>query len=335
MGAIGLSIGFVPVVLFLAVLMFMDSYKLVRRGAVLRSIGLGCLAALTALLANRLLLDVLHVPAPWVRRALAPIVEETLKALYLVRLIRSERVGFMVDAGIHGFALGTGFALVENVYYAWALGVFQPVLWLIRGVGTAVMHGGTTAIVGVVSKGIADRRQTRALVDFVPGLAIAAAVHALFNQLSNQPLIATAVLLVLMPLLLLWVYERSERATREWLGVGLDSDVEVLELISSGEIRDTRIGRYLESLKQRFPGPVVADLLCLLQVHLELAVRSKGVLIARAAGLEIPMDDDVRANFEELEFLERSVGPTGKMAILPFLRTSSRDLWQLHMLQRQ
>ncbi len=75
-------------------------------------------------------------------------------------LIRQEKVGFMVDAGIHGFALGTGFALIENFYYALSLGSADPLVWLVRGLGTAVMHGSVTAIVGIVSKDPTDRHES-------------------------------------------------------------------------------------------------------------------------------------------------------------------------------
>ena len=34
----------------------------------------------------------------------------------------------------------------------------------------------------------------------------------------------------------------------------------------------------------------------------------------------------------EMHYLERSIGKTGRMAILPLRRTSGRDLWQLHVL---
>src|SRR5262249_39238081 len=136
------------------------------------------------------------------------------------------------------------------------------------------------------------------------------------------------------PLLLVAVYERSEVATRAWLGVGLDSDVERLELILSGEEKHSHIGEYLESLRHRFEGPILADMLCLVRIHLELAIRAKGTLIARAAGLDLPIDEDVRARLEELRYLERSIGPTGRLAMLPLLHTRTRDLWQVYVLDR-
>jgi hypothetical protein len=136
-----------------------------------------------------------------------------------------------------------------------------------------------------------------------------------------------------MPLLVGIVFGRSDKATRDWLGVGLDTDVELLDIIESGRIADTPVGAYLSSL-HRFPGPVVADMLCLLRIHLELSLRAKGVLIARAAGVEVPVDEQVRENFREMKFLERSIGKTGRLAMLPIMRTKTRDLWQLHILEK-
>jgi len=74
-------------------------------------------------------------------------------------------------------------------------------------------------------------------------------------------------------------------------------------------------------------------MLCLLQIHVELSARAKGLLITRAAGIDLPSDENVRANLDEMRFLERSIGPTGLIAIQPCLRTSSRDLWHLYVLQ--
>lgn len=327
-----LLVGFLPVLLFLGALILMDSYKLVSRRAVLQAIGIGCLAAAAALLANRLALTGLRLDPLILRRYAAPLVEEILKALYVVLLIRAHRVGFMVDAGIQGFAVGTGFALVENVYYAGTLGSFHPLLWIVRGLGTAIMHGSTTAMVAILAKDLTDRHGSQALHWFLPGLLLGVGLHSFFNHLLLNPLLTTALLLLTMPLLLLAVFERSEKATRHWLGSNLDSDVELLELLLSERMADSRVGRYLDSLRAHLPGPVVADLLCLLRIHLELSLSAKGILLARSAGIRIPADAHVRANFEELRFLERSVGPTGRLALQPFMRISSRELWQLYML---
>ena len=129
------------------------------------------------------------------------------------------------------------------------------------------------------------------------------------------------------------VFDRSRKATREWLSAGFTSDLDFLSTILAGDVAATRAGEYLRSLTSRFPGPVVADMLCLIRINLELSLRGKGVLVAREAGLDLPVGADVRANLEELKYLEKAVGPTGLLAIGPLLKSSRRDLWHLYMLE--
>src|SRR5271155_3584740 len=76
-------------------------------------------------------------------RFVSPWIEESLKAAVLVFLIRTRRVGLPIDAAIAGFAIGTGFALVENLYYLGSRPETALGVQVIRGFGTAIMHGGT------------------------------------------------------------------------------------------------------------------------------------------------------------------------------------------------
>jgi hypothetical protein len=118
----------------------------------------------------------------------------------------------------------------------------------------------------------------------------------------------------------------------DWLGKGFDADTEMLELINSGRLSDSPVGRYLHELKDRFRGPVVADLLCYLRLHTELALRAKGILMMREAGFEVPVDEPTREKFAEMRYLEKSIGRTGLLALQPMLHMSHKDLWQLYML---
>jgi RsiW-degrading membrane proteinase PrsW (M82 family) len=327
-----LAVGFLPVVLFLIGLVAMDSYRLLRRRQVAISIAWGVVAAVVAFIVQRTLLDRAGVDPLVLRRYVAPVFEELLKSALVIGLVFRARVGFLVDAAVHGFAAGAGFALIENVWYAQALGEPNPWLWVVRGLGTAVLHGSTTAIVGIVTKGLADRHaHSRAWVP-LPGLALAIAVHSAYNHLALNPLFATAIVLLAAPVAMLGAFEMSERSTRDWVGHGLDRDADLLELIHTGAIAHSPAGEYLTSLRSRFPGPTVADMLCLLEIRLELALRVKGLLLAREAGLEPPPDPHVIANLRELRFLEHSVGPTGRLAMRPLL-PEGRERWQIRLLE--
>lgn len=333
MPVLNVAVALLPVLLFLALLVFLDSFKLVSLRSVLVALAAGGAAAAVGAEANAWLLDATGLALPSFSRYVAPLAEETLKALWIVLLLRRGRIGFLVDAAILGFAVGAGFALVENVEYLHELSEPRVLLWLARGFGTAVLHGATTAIFAILAKMLADRHPERRLLPLVPGLVTAVAAHSLYNHFLVSPLLAAAVILVGLPLLVVAVFARSERATRDWLGVGLDSDLDLVESIASGQALDTRLGEYLRALKQRFPGEVVADMLCLVRIQAELAIRAKGLLLAREAGLEAPVGDDVRANLGELRYLERSIGRTGLLALKPVVRRSARDLWQLYFLE--
>ena len=49
------------------------------------------------------------------------------------------------------------------------------------------------------------------------------------------------------------VYRRSEGRTREWLGVGFDTDQELLRAVRSGKVAATPVGTYLTTVREHFP----------------------------------------------------------------------------------
>jgi hypothetical protein len=169
----------------------------------------------------------------------------------------------------------------------------------------------------------------------LPGLAVAVLLHSAFNHFFISPNLTAVLLLVITPIFFVALFHLSELRTRDWLGVGFDSDQELLQLIHSGTLSSSRIGAYLEELKERFPLTVVADMLCLLRLRLELSIQAKGILLMRQAGFPVDPDPDVEAKFAELRYLEHSIGATGLLAMGPFFHFSDRDLWQHHMLARK
>ena len=332
---LNLTAALAPVLCLLALLIVMDSFKLVPIRFVGQALAGGVLAATIALFVNTHLIDGVGVPIPVVTRLIAPIVEEALKLLFVIYAIRFRRVGFPVDAAIVGFAVGTGFALVENAYYLMAMPSAGFVLWLIRGFGAAILHGATTAIAAITAQSLSSRRAGQGLRVFVPGTLAAMALHAVYNQFVLPPLVATLVLIAVLPPLVMITFERSEHATRDWMSAGLDLDVELLKLVLSQDFGQTRLGAYLNELRTRFPGPVVADMFCLMRLELELGIRAKGMLMAREAGLDLDMDDELVAGLAEVRYLEKAIGPTGLMALTPLQVSSERDVWHKFLLREQ
>ena len=325
-------IGLLPVFAFLLALILLDSFKLVKLRTVAGLIVAGGLSAVASLYVNRYLVIGLDLDIATLTRDVAPIVEEILKGSVIVYLVLRHRVAFLVDAAIIGFAVGAGFAAVENINYFIALGEASVALWIVRGFGTARMHGSVTAMVAIISKQLVDRRGGPHAWVFLPGLALAIVFHSGFNHFFIAPTVATALILVILPAFFVGLFHISEGQTREWLGTGFDTDAELLEAIRAGHASESRIASYLEDLRNRFPPPTVVDMVCLLRLRLELSIRAKGILLAREAGLEVPPDPDMEGRFEELKFLEDSIGRTGLLAMSPLFHFSDRDLWQYHMI---
>ena len=329
------SIALVPVLMFLGALVYFDSFKLLKWRTVLAMVAVGAVAAGAGYLCDTLAYE--HFPGDFqsFSRYVSPWIEEFLKALAVVFLIRTRRVGLQVDAAIVGFALGTGFALVENVYYLTSRPDATLVVQVIRGFGTAIMHGGTTAILAMISVTIYERKPTSGLYIFLPGYFAAVALHSGFNYLLVRPVLATLVILVVLPFAIYCVFQQSERSLRDWLDSDLDSKVELLESITSGSFLDSKAGLYLKSLHERFRGEDLADMLCYVRLHGELALRAKGVLLLRESGMEeLPMDAEMRDSLAELAQLENAIGKTGVLALRPLIMSTGKDLWQLRLLGR-
>ena len=110
-------VALLPVLLFLAALRALDSFKLVLLRAVALTVAAGAAAAGLGYLLHGALLERWPLDIATLSRYVAPLTEELLKGAIVVALVLTRRIGFLVDAAIFGFAVGTGFALVENLHF--------------------------------------------------------------------------------------------------------------------------------------------------------------------------------------------------------------------------
>jgi RsiW-degrading membrane proteinase PrsW (M82 family) len=321
-----------PVLAFLGVLVYFDSFKLLHGKLLVGLILLGLASALASYYANTAIYHAMDVEFVVYSRFVAPWVEESLKALPLVYLLRTRKLGLPIDAAIAGFAVGAGFALLENALYLHMRPDLSAIAIILRGFSTAVMHGGATAVFGMVAVAFADRSPHGGAWLLLPALAAAAVLHGTYNLLLAWPVLAVALVLVVLPLVFRSVFKASEHHLREWLESGLNANAELLRMINRGELLSSPLGRHFKLLRARFEGEALGDMLCLLRVHAELSMRAKGLLVMKEMGLEVELDAETRSRMQELQMLENSLGQTGMLAIRPLLAVTGKDLWQLQLL---
>lgn len=147
----------------------------------------------------------LHTGQPGrVSTSVAPIVEETLKALPLLLFLGKKQVEkFDRNLVLYcAFAAGIGFSVVETIYYfsttsvaGSGAGHLFPII--MRTVTTCLMHGMATAILGFGIAVTIGYKMVRAPM-LLGLLALAATLHSLFNILLDTRLAIVALLLPLV-----------------------------------------------------------------------------------------------------------------------------------------
>jgi protease PrsW len=328
-----LIFGLLPVVGFLICLFLLDSFKLVKLRSLLLCILWGILSAGLSYFVNTLLSDYFNLGFESLSRYFAPFIEEFLKFSILLIFIRKKLIGFIIDAAIYGFAIGTGFALIENLYYFFQLGEgFHPMLAIVRGFGTAIMHGGTISICAIIIiEGI--HRSDHILRAAIPGITIAVFIHGIFNQFILNPMFQTLLILTLLPLTFYFIMDRNIKQLQNWLEIEFSNEVDMLRMIRIGKFRDTKSGNYLASLRQHFPPEVVVDMYCLISLFLELSIKAKRNIMLRENGFPPIIEPDLKDKLNELQQLRKQIGKAGEMALRPLVRMSYKELWKLNQLQ--
>jgi RsiW-degrading membrane proteinase PrsW (M82 family) len=161
----------------------------------------------------------------------APIIEEAMKGLALVWLLRHRRdqIHGSLDAAMYAMCVGIGFAAVENVqYYAAALQKSTPVLAFTviqRGLITPLAHPLFTfaTALGIAS---AANRRAPALIGYpILGYACAVSAHSLWNTFPFTWVFVIPGFIALA----LWIYRASRAEERD-----LESAVE--RAVSRGEL---------------------------------------------------------------------------------------------------
>lgn len=331
------AIALAPVLVLLLVFEWLDVFHLIHVRAVLGLLALGILAGVISYPISGRVLDTLPLGFSNYSRFVAPWLEEALKAVAVIWLFARNRIGFKLDAAISGFAIGAGFSVVENGIYLVNFGHLEFGVWLVRGLGTAVMHGGATALFAVLAhqlnEALAKRQAARWRFEplrFLPGFLLAVAVHTGFNQFPDQPLVAMMAALLLVPLALLLVFRFGEAEARRWLAAETVSHRAALAELRSGNFPDTASGRLVEALAERASGRAPAALIReYLEVHTALVLRAEETM---AADGKAPGEPE-RVLFDRYRSLRQQLGRTTLAAIAPLLPFSREELWEMRELK--
>jgi RsiW-degrading membrane proteinase PrsW (M82 family) len=328
-----------PVLLMATLFAWLDVFKLMSPWEMIGCLLLGTVAALIAWPLSGQMLDTLPMGYSFYSRVVAPFIEEALKGAALALLILTNRIGYKLDAVISGFAIGAGFSVIENIFYLARFPELTTSVWLVRGLGTAVMHGTTTAILAATAHELGERSLRKAggqmfnPLWLLPGYLLASLVHLTFNQFPSHPMEVMIVTMVLAPILLIGIMRFGEGETQQWLLEESEAHRSWLEEWKSGGFPADASGQRIAALAAKLK-PEQAALVrdyCIVKAELVLAAEEE--LLDRDRRLEEGQSDRLRADFARLEEIKQAIGRIGYAALSRRLPFSRNDEWELSELK--
>lgn len=336
------GLALIPVLVLLAVFNWLDAFKLMNLKEILLLLFLGGVAAVASYPLSGAFLDTLPIGFSNYSRFVAPWIEEAIKAVVIILLFWFNRVGYKLDAVITGFAIGAGFSVVENIIYLTRFPDYGAGTWLVRGLGTAVMHGATLAILAALAHELAERENRESAGDFrfnllwfLPGFLIAVVLHTAFNQFPDRPMLAMMGAALFTPVAIMAIFHFGTAEAETWLAAEYKEHKAQLAALRSGKWPEGQSARRIEALCQRLDPEMVKRVKRYWELQAWLVVQAEETMLEEASG-DADFDvAEVRAAFAEIAGLRRAMGKSIFAAVNALLPFSRNDYWEVSELRQR
>ena len=336
-----------PVVIYIFVVYQIDNFSLI---SVKRLVLLILCGMLTALLCFGIFQLTGEMLADEHSDYVNPVMEEVVKGLPLLYLASRKKIVFFIDSVICGAAVGGGFSILENIFYLLLGDEMGMGTVLFRGLEVALIHMGCSAIVAAgLMLVIRLIERSRSKLDLKKSdiamsvflLLEAPLLHVCHNAFHFNPLMQFIFVFGTMGGLLMWTYYYDVDMIHRWIDKGLDKQFALLDSIKSGQLDNTQTGKFLVSIKEKFPPEDFFDIICYVQLHVELSVAAKSRVMVRESGLvkDLPLSDEnktlILSQCEEYKLLEKRLGKAARMTIAPVVKYYPADYKALEDLRAE
>lgn len=162
------------------------------------------------------------------------------------------------------------------------------------------------------------------------GLVAGIAVHFVYNMFLLTSFVHIVAFVIILLVIFVIISECNERRIYRWMDHSITYDVQLLCAIRSGQLANTDAGKYLLSIKEQFEPEVFFDIICYMQLYLELVIKGKSRILMQQEGLAgMPTPEDQQRHREmlsELHTLRHNIGYMGIHVLRPIVRFNKEDL---------
>ena len=256
-------------------------------------------------------------------RFVAPIIEEILKALLLIYLVRRENFTYFVDGAIYGFAVGIGFAVFENYFYLYQDEAQALSTAVGRVLSTNLMHATASAVVGsALGFSRFQRFRGRAFL-LIAGLVVAMLFHMGFNNITQSDLGASLLLIYAAFIgfggtgFIAWVIRRGLNEQKEWIQESFEKiDKRVVTTNEAKAVdRLAEADEVLIPLEEVF-GPETAEkMVRFLTLQAQLGIKLKSIDKLNDEYLKNASQREVDSMQAEMKTLRQEIGGQRMLAL--------------------
>ena len=322
----------IPLV-FLFLIKWLNFFETHRARLIVIAVAWGAIAVEFSYLVDHPLVPILG--RPFVGTHTAPVVEEIFKSLILVYLVRGADYTHFVDGAIYGFAAGIGFAVAENMLYLSRVDVNTGLIIAIsRAFSSAMMHGSTTALVGITIGGFPLARAINPWLALIVGWVIAIACHMTYNHVAFTssgpagPFIlfgAAFGALMLVAAAILWGLRRERRRLRKSLGMKAGVSKGEASLVQRIEDLD----EFLAPVAKRFGEHKSEQVLNVLLLAAQLGFKQDLIRKTKDAELRVELAAQITEMKAQLKRQRRNVGLYVMSDVRSIVPRTTWSLWAL------
>ncbi len=327
---IGLLLTLSVPILFLYVIWLLEAYAVSEVKLTLLNLGWGALSFVAAYAVQSTLASSQVLTFWQITLGSAPFLEEIFKAAFLVYLAHRLLIRYAVDGTVYGFAIGTGFAIGENLLYlnnnpALALEIATG-----RVLSVSLMHAFTAAIVGTVAGSDVFQNLRRRAARITLALLAAILLHATYNliaiSLQGPDLIAVGIGIGLTGTMILVLLARHA-LRRESAAIRR----EIEKTLSPGEVAATVNPRQIAEIITRNRSVLGPTRAALLEEYIHLQAK-RGILrktvdLSQRRRSITPIVQELAIVEQRLDTLQDTLGLYTRSWLRTLLPSEESDTW--------